>query len=276
MELFILILVLIVLTQTSYVVFRLMTLHRPVRVSRPIFVDTSVLIDGRILMIAETGFIGGTLIVPRSVLGELQYLADNADHEKRTRARHGLDVVKQLQDMASIDVEIMQDSNRPEDGVDNQLIKLAKKHDGAILTIDYNLNKVAVVEKIEILNVNELAQKLRMSYLPGEKTTITIVQTGQDSHQGVGYLIDGTMVVVEQASKLIGKQVEVEFIRALQTAAGKMMFAKTVEQSKGNSHKSNPKSNSGRKPTRQLRNRFQRSAKNSPEDDLIDLVSKQN
>lgn len=196
---------------------------------RMILVDTSVLIDGRIISVAKSGFIGDTLVIPRSVIGELQFLADNADHDKRSRARYGLDVVKELQEMAEVDVTILQDGSKAEEGVDERLLKLAKKHNGVIATIDYNLNKVAVVEGITVLNVNELAQSLRMAYLPGEKIMLELVQKGQDSHQAVGYLTDGTMVVVEHASSQVGKKVEVEFIRSLQTAAGKMMFARPVE-----------------------------------------------
>ncbi len=193
---------------------------------RMIFVDTSVLIDGRIIAVAESGFIGDTLAIPRSVIGELQFLADNADAEKRSRARHGLDIVQELQKLDGIDVQIFQDGSKAEEGVDERLLNLAKKHGGAICTIDYNLNKVAVVEGITVCNLNELAKNLRMAYLPGEKIVLELVQKGQDSHQGVGYLSDGTMVVVEHASAQIGQSVEIEFIRSLQTAAGKMMFAK--------------------------------------------------
>ena len=199
---------------------------------RMIFVDTSVLIDGRIISVAKSGFVGDTLVVPRSVIGELQFLADNADHDKRARARYGLDVVKDLQEMTEVDVMILQDGSKADEGVDNRLLKLAKKYNGVVCTIDYNLNKVAVVEGIMVLNVNELAQSLRMAYLPGEKIILELVQKGQDSHQAVGYLPDGTMVVVEHAYKQLGKSVEIEFIRSLQTAAGKMMFAKRTEKDK--------------------------------------------
>src|SRR5690606_3328686 len=133
----------------------------------PIFVDTSVLIDGRIISIAESGFMHRPLYIPRSVVGELQFLADNADNEKRTRARHGLDIITQLQSISSVKTHIFNDSVRADEGVDNRLLALAKKHNGALCTIDYNLNKVAVVEGIEVLNVNELAKSLRMAYLPG-------------------------------------------------------------------------------------------------------------
>lgn len=200
---------------------------------RMIFVDTSVLIDGRITAVAESGFIGDIIAIPRSVIGELQFLADNADPEKRSRARHGLDIVQELQKLEGIDVQIFQDGSKAEEGVDERLLNLAKKHGGAICTIDYNLNKVAVVEGITVCNLNELAKNLRMAYLPGEKIMLELVQKGQDSHQGVGYLSDGTMVVVEHASAQVGQTIEVEFIRSLQTAAGKMMFAKKTAADNG-------------------------------------------
>lgn len=194
-----------------------------------IFVDTSVLIDGRIIAVAQSGFISGKLSIPRSVVGELQFLADNADTEKRSRARHGLDVVAELQNMPGVKVEIFQDGSRAEEGVDERLLNLAKKYQGSICTIDYNLNKVAKVEDITVLNVNDLAMSLRMAYLPGEKILLELTQKGQDAHQAVGHLTDGTMVVVEHANNKIGQTVEIEFIRSLQTAAGKMMFAKLVD-----------------------------------------------
>jgi len=230
MDTLIIVLLLVVLAELTYMLAK--NQNKPISKGavRPIFVDTSVLIDGRIISVAQSGFIGDTLVIPRSVIGELQYLADNADHEKRARARHGLDVVKELQNMTNITVEILQDGSKAEEGVDERLLKLAKQYNGAVCTIDFNLNKVAQVEDIAVLNVNLLAQSLRMAYLPGEKLNIELVQKGQDSHQAVGYLTDGTMVVVEHASKLIGKKAEVEFIRSLQTAAGKMMFAKLTEQ----------------------------------------------
>ncbi|MDB5177749.1 MAG: putative PilT domain containing protein [Candidatus Saccharibacteria bacterium] len=227
MDTLIIVLLIVILAELTYTLAK-----QPAKLStkagRPIFVDTSVLIDGRIIAVAQSGFIGDTLVIPRSVVGELQFLADNADAEKRSRARHGLDVVRELQDMTNITVEILQDGSKAEEGVDERLLKLAKQHSGAICTIDFNLNKVAQVENIAVLNVNELAKTLRMAYLPGEKLVIGLIQKGQDSHQAVGYLADGTMVVVEHAANKIGQSAEVEFIRSLQTAAGKMMFAKLV------------------------------------------------
>jgi|TARA_B100001245_G_scaffold9812_1_gene6811 uncharacterized protein YacL len=244
-----------------------------------IFVDTSVLIDGRIIAIAESGFIAGTLAIPRSVIGELQFMADNADNDKRAKARHGLDIAKQLQGIDGIDVELFQDGSKAEEGVDERLLKLAKQYGGAVCTIDYNLNKVAAVEDIRVCNVNELAKNLRMAYLPGEKMTIEIVQKGQDNHQGVGYLEDGTMVVVEQASKYIGQKVEIEFIRSLQTAAGKMMFAKKVEVNRGNVHglpgkKSQAKKN-GKEEQRSYKNRQKKAHQpESREDTLVRLANR--
>lgn len=199
------------------------------RKNRSMLLDTSVLIDGRIVAIARSGFVTDTLVVPRSVLGELQFLADNADADKRARARYGLDIVAELQQLTNVTVEILQDGSKAEEGVDERLLKLAKQYGAALCTIDFNLNKVALVENITVLNINELSQQLRMSHLPGETMLLELVQKGQDQHQAVGYMPDGTMVVVERANALIGQTVEVEVIRSLQTAAGKMMFARRVE-----------------------------------------------
>jgi len=227
MEIIILLTLLFIAAEASYLVFMQARKTKHSRKQHlPIFVDTSVLIDGRILAIAESGFVTSTLYIPRSVIGELQFLADNADTEKRTRARHGLDVVSELQAIPNVKVEIFTDSRKAEEGVDNRLLSLAKEYNGAICTIDFNLNKVAQAEAIPVLNVNDLAKTLRMAYLPGERLNLELTQKGNDSHQAIGHLVDGTMVVVEHASASIGQSVEVEFIRSLQTAAGKMMFAK--------------------------------------------------
>ena len=198
----------------------------------PILVDTSVLMDGRVVDLAKTGFLLGQIIVPRSVLIELQLLADGADHAKRERARFGMDAMKELKDVLGGSFTLLDDAARIPEGVDNRLLQLAKEMNAAILTLDYNLNKVAQVEGIQILNINELAKSLRMSYLPGDELVLELTQKGQDSHQAVGYLHDGTMVVVEQAKKFIGQEKRVEIIRSLQTDAGKMMFAKLVVEPK--------------------------------------------
>ena len=246
MEIIIILILIAVLIEVTYLVKVNTKRLSHKKEIRPIFIDTSVLIDGRILAVAESGFISGTLSIPRSVIGELQFLADNADNEKRSRARHGLDVVAELQRMPKVKVEIFQDGSRAEEGVDERLLNLAKKHQGSICTIDYNLNKVALVENINVLNVNDLAMSLRMAYLPGEKMLLELTQKGQDSHQAVGHLPDGTMVVVEHASNRIGQTAEIEFIRSLQTAAGKMMFAKLIENKKLSTYTKQPtKNNSG-------------------------------
>jgi uncharacterized protein YacL len=228
MEIITILLLLTILTEVSY-----LTAVNTKRLShkkylQPIFVDTSVLMDGRIIPVAQSGFIYGKLCIPRSVIRELQFMADQSDSDKRSRARHGLDVIAELQQIPGIKSEIFQDSARADEGVDERLLKLAKKYNGSICTIDFNLNKVAQVEDIKVLNVNDLAMSLRMAYLPGEKTRLELTTRGQDPHQAIGHLVDGTMVVVEHASNYIGKIVDVEFVRSLQTAAGKMMFAKIV------------------------------------------------
>ena len=193
-----------------------------------VFVDTSSLMDGRIVTAAQTGFLPSKLIVPRSVIHELQLLADMADPEKRSRARRGLDAVQEMQAMRHMQVETIDDGELDKGGVDDRLIDLAKRHDGSICTIDFNLNKAATALGIRILNINELAGSIRMAFLPGETISMALTQKGQSSSQAVGYLADGTMVVVDKASAKIGQTVEIEFIRSLQTAAGRMMFAKLV------------------------------------------------
>ena len=210
------------------------------KTKKQVLVDTSILIDGRFLAVARTGFINFDILIPRSVVGELQILADGGDDEKRVRARYGLDIISALQNEEKITVSILADGNSAAEGVDNRLISLAKKMNADILTADYNLNKVAKVEGIEVLNINELVQSVRADYLPGEKIMLEITQKGNEKKQGIGHLPDGTMVVVENGEVLIGTISEVEFIRSLQTAAGKMMFARPagVKVSKVDTQKS--------------------------------------
>lgn len=210
-------------------------------------VDTSVLMDGRVVDLAKTGFLLGQVVVPRSVLSELQLLADGSDHAKRERARFGMDAMKELKDVLGSSFTLLDDARRIPEGVDNRLLQLARQTGAAILTIDYNLNKVAQVEGIQILNINELAKSLRMSYLPGDEISLELTQKGQDSHQAIGHLKDGTMVVVEQAKKFIGQTKKVEIIRNLQTDAGKMMFAKIVVETNNET----PKQSSPAAPTKQ-------------------------
>ncbi len=202
---------------------------------RMVFVDTSALIDGRILTVAETGFLSDRFLVPRSVVRELQLLADSSgnDSEKRARARFGLDVVSDLQKLPGFTIEIYEDELPVPEGVDERLIRLALDEGpgvAAILTVDFNLGKVAATEKIAVLNVNDLAKAIRSAYLPGDKMQLALVKTGSSAGQAVGYLPDGTMVVVEGAAAEVGRTVWVEFLQYLQTSAGKMMFAKKVRR----------------------------------------------
>ena len=250
-----------------------------------VLIDTSILIDGRFLAVAKTGFINYSIRIPRSVIGELQLLADGGDDEKRTRARYGLDIAYSLQDLENLDVKLLQDSTTASEGVDNRLLQLAKEYNGVIMTADYNLNKVAKVEGIEVLNINELVQSVRGSYLPGEKLMIEIIGNGSEKKQGVGHLPDGTMVVVENGESLIGSTVEVEFIRTLQTAAGKMMFAKLsgskdkkVEKNKVSGRKLPAKivKKDTKKPIsrKATKNTKKKKSKKTVEDSIIELANK--
>lgn len=275
-DFFIAVLTLAIFAEVTYLALRPTTNPTPRKRTREILLDTSVLMDGRIVAVAKTGFIGGTLVIPRSVIGELQFLADAADHDKRARARSGLDVVAELQALPNVDVDILQDGNKADEGVDQRLLNLAKKRGAVVCTLDYNLNKVALVEDIAILNVNELAQSLRMAYLPGERLMLELAQKGQDAHQAVGYLPDGTMVVVEHAAKQMGQTVEVEIIRSLQTAAGRMMFAKQIATREKPATRQNTRrfeqKPSGRAPKQ--RAQAKRAPRQDPESKLISLVER--
>lgn len=228
-----LILIVVLLFEVSYLLYRLTRQQTTKKQTRKIFVDTSVLIDGRILPIAHAGFMrSDNILVPRSVIRELQLIADSSDSDKRLKARKGLDNLAELQAIEDIRVDIYQDDPSVREGVDERLMKLAKKYNGAILSVDYNLLKVAKVENIAVLNINDLAMNLRMSYLPGDKFLIELSQKGNEQSQAVGHLSDGTMVVVEDAKKYLGTIKEVETIRSLQTSAGRMIFARLVNISK--------------------------------------------
>lgn len=200
---------------------------------RRVFVDTSALIDGRILSVARTGFIGDELLVPRSVVRELQLLADGADSEKRMRARYGLDIINELERIENLEVRIHPDA-AGHVSVDERLLELAKANDGLIMTNDYNLSKVAQTERIQTININELAQGLRTEYLPGDKLRVKVIGPGTNPRQAVAYLPDGTMVVIDDAEQYIASRenIEIEFVRYLQTNAGKMMFAKLAKTAK--------------------------------------------
>lgn len=192
----------------------------------PKVLDTSVIIDGRILDIAKIGFIEGPLVVPVFVLEELQHIADSADGLKRNRGRRGLDTVAEIQALKNVEVIIYEGKIEEIPEVDSKLLKLATDLGGKIVTNDFNLNKVAKVQNLEVLNVNELANAVKPLYLPGEEMNILIVKEGKEQNQGLAYLDDGTMIVVEDAKDFIGQSVSVIVTSALQTSAGKMIFAK--------------------------------------------------
>jgi len=191
----------------------------------PILVDTSVIIDGRIADIAAAGFIPGRLVVPRFVLAELQNIADSDDAMRRGRGRRGLDVLNTLRDQPGVGIEITEQDVSGIREVDAKLVALAQKLTCDVLTTDYNLNRVAQIQGVRVLNVNELSNAIRPVVLPGEELVVRVVQPGKERNQGVGYLADGTMIVVENGDKLIGQEVATEVTRVFQTVAGKMIFA---------------------------------------------------
>ncbi len=192
--------------------------------------DTSVIIDGRIADVAETGFMDGVLVIPQFVLRELQLVADSADSMKRNRGRRGLDILQRIQKMAHLNVQILEDDFPHIRDVDMKLIELAKIYDCKIVTNDFNLNKVAQLHGVEVLNINELANSLKPIVLPGETMRVFILKEGKEYNQGVAYLDDGTMVVVDNAKKLISKTVDITVTSVLQTTAGKMIFGKYDER----------------------------------------------
>ena len=187
--------------------------------------DTSVIIDGRIADIAETGFLDGVIVIPQFVLRELQLVADSADSMKRNRGRRGLDILQRIQKITTLTIQIVED-DFPVREVDLKLIELAKVYEGKIVTNDFNLNKVAQLQGVEVLNINELANSLKPIVLPGEIMKVFILKEGKEYNQGVAYLDDGTMVVVDNARKMIGKTIDVSVTSVLQTTAGKMIFGK--------------------------------------------------
>jgi uncharacterized protein YacL len=192
--------------------------------------DTSVIIDGRIADIAETGFLDGIVVAPQFVLRELQLVADSADSLKRNRGRRGLDILQRLQKVASVQIQIVEDDFPSVREVDLKLIELAKLYEGKIITNDFNLNKVAQLQGVEVLNINELANALKPIVLPGEGMKVFILKEGKEYNQGVAYLDDGTMVVVDNARKMIGKTIDISVTSVLQTTAGKMIFGRWDER----------------------------------------------
>lgn len=219
--------------------------------------DTSVIIDGRIADVAETGFLGGTLVIPQFILTELQQVADSPDSSKRQRGRRGLDMLQRLRNNSKIDIQIVETDYPAVKEVDLKLIELGKELDAVIVTNDFNLNKVSQLRGVSVLNINELANALKPVVLPGEAMRVFILKEGKEYNQGVAYLDDGTMVVVDNARKLIGKTADVAVTSVLQTTAGKMIFGRlweeegTEQNENMNIHDS--RSAGFRKATRELR-----------------------
>ncbi|MGL4607501.1 MAG: PIN/TRAM domain-containing protein [Eubacteriaceae bacterium] len=195
-------------------------------VAIPKLLDTSVIIDGRIFDICKTGFIEGPLVIPVFVLNELQLISDSSDELKRNRGRRGLDILNKIQTELEIEVQITEEDFEDTHEVDSKLVKLGKSTKGKILTNDYNLNKVAVVQGVDVLNINELANAVKPVVLPGEEMKALLVKGGKENGQAVAYLDDGTMIVVENGKKFIGNTIPVVVTSILQTAAGRMIFAR--------------------------------------------------
>lgn len=195
--------------------------------------DTNILIDGRIYDLVKTGFLEGTLLVPNFVLYELQYIADSGESIKRVRGRRGLDILNKLRKEKIVPIEMYDGDFEDIPEVDSKLIALAKKVNGAIVTNDYNLNKVIQFQNVDVLNINNLAKSLRPRVIPGEKLNVVVVKKGTERQQGVAYLDDGTMVVVEDGRYFMNQPIEVEVTSALQTDAGRMIFARPVHSQKG-------------------------------------------
>lgn len=191
--------------------------------------DTSVIIDGRIADVCEAGFLDGVFLVPQFILQELQHVADSPDSLKRARGRRGLDILHKVQKMAHITVRITEEDFPKIKEVDSKLVALARAHEAKIITNDFNLNKVAELQGVIVLNINELANALKPVVLPGETMRVFVIKEGKEYNQGVAYLDDGTMVVVENGRKLIGKNAEVTVTSVLQTTAGRMIFSKSKE-----------------------------------------------
>src|SRR5829696_575049 len=191
--------------------------------------DTSVIIDGRIANVAETGFLSGTMIIPNFILAELQQVADSADSSKRQRGRRGLDMLQRLRNNSKLDIQIVETDFPSVKEVDLKLIELGKQLDAVIVTNDFNLNKVSQLRGVEVLNINELANALKPVVLPGEAMRVFILKEGKEYNQGVAYLDDGTMVVVDNARRMISKNIDVVVTSVLQTTAGKMIFGRFIE-----------------------------------------------
>ena len=194
--------------------------------------DTSVIIDGRIADICQTGFLEGTIVIPQFVLNELQHIADSSDALKRNRGRRGLDILNRIQKDLPIKVEMYEGDFEDIQEVDSKLVKLAKISGGIVVTNDFNLNKVCEFQNVSVLNINDLANAVKPVVLPGEEMSVQVIKDGKEHNQGVAYLDDGTMIVVEGGRDYIGKRLDVVVTSVLQTSAGRMIFAKPKQLEK--------------------------------------------
>lgn len=193
---------------------------------KPKILDTSVIIDGRILDLLKTGFIEGKIVIPNFVLEELRHIADSSDSLKRNRGRRGLDILNEIQKQTDVSVEIIDFNTKENLEVDSKLLKMAEKTDSFVVTNDFNLNKVAEFKGVKVLNINELSNAIKPVVLPGEDMHVTVIKAGKEFGQGVAYLNDGTMIIVEGGNKYIGESIDVVVTSVLQTAAGRMIFTK--------------------------------------------------
>lgn len=207
--------------------------------AHPLILDTSVIVDGRFLDICNTGIVDSSIVVPRFVITELQAVADSSDRLKRNRGRRGLDILHRLQTSEHVDVQFIESRAAADKPVDERLVLLARRMDGHVVTIDYNLNKVAQIHGVKVININDLANALKPTFLPGEVITVKVIKPGEEAGQGVGYLEDGTMVVIEAGRDRIGEALSVSVTSVLQTSAGRMVFGR-IENSEttGRRHRS--------------------------------------
>jgi uncharacterized protein YacL len=220
--------------------------------------DTSVIIDGRIADVAETGFLSGTLVIPQFILRELQQVADSPDSSKRQRGRRGLDMLNRLQSNPSLDIQVVDTDFPAVKEVDLKLLELSKSLDGVVVTNDFNLNKVAQLHGIQVLNINELANSLKPVVLPGEAMRVFILKEGKEYNQGVAYLDDGTMVVVDNARRMIGKNADIAVTSVLQTTAGKMIFGRLWDDAENGAPGESRVAHVGSQQQQQQRRPFQR------------------
>ncbi len=236
---------------------------------RKALLDSCALIDGRIVELAQAGFVPSNLEVPQFIISELQLLADGNDSQKRERARYGLEIIQRLQQLSGVSVHISKDPVESDKLTDDKLVHLAQKINADLYTTDYNLNQVASIKGVRVLNVNELAHALRPVVLPGEIVPLKIIQTGSSKDQGVGYLEDGTMVVVDGAKNAIGKTIDIQISRSHQTVAGRMLFGNVIKSQK-------PKNNKNQQVNRHSNNRNQKrqSNKNEPKEKLTPAEKK--